>query len=111
MAAARGRLDLPGPRPPPRGAHARDPAPSVPAPDERASLAELRERLERALRDLPGGQRTVFLLRHEGGLSLREVADTLGVALPTARTQFARACLRLQRGLREFDPGGKRDPS
>ena len=61
---------------------------------------ELEERLERALAGLSEGQRTVFLLRHEGRLGLREIADTLGVSLPTVKTQFARACLRLRLALR-----------
>jgi RNA polymerase sigma-70 factor (ECF subfamily) len=64
--------------------------------------AELRERLDRALAHLPEGQRTVFVLRHEGGLALREVAQLLDVALPTVKTQFARACLKLQAQLAAF---------
>jgi len=64
--------------------------------------ADLAERFERALLELPDGQRTVFLLRHEGGLTLAEVADALGVAVPTAKTQFARACLKLQEKLAPF---------
>ncbi len=74
------------------------------APNPAPVEAELRERFERALAELPDGQRTVFLLRHEGGLRLAEVAETLGVALPTAKTQFARACLKLQEKLVEFRP-------
>jgi RNA polymerase sigma-70 factor (ECF subfamily) len=78
-------------------------------PDRRATSpslgeAELRERFERALAELPDGQRTVFLLRHEGGLRLAEVAETLGIALATAKTQFARACLKLQEKLVDFRP-------
>ena len=73
-------------------------APAAPDPVAR----ELAQRLERALVDLPDGQRTVFLLRHEGGLTLAEVAETLGVAVPTAKTQFARACMKLQEKLAAF---------
>jgi len=72
---------------------------------ERASFAsELAERYEAALAELPEGQRTVFLLRHEGGLRLTQVAETLGVAHATVKTQFARACLKLQAHLKPFDP-------
>jgi RNA polymerase sigma factor (sigma-70 family) len=71
----------------------------------RAVLAsEIRERFERALETLSEGQRTVFLLRQEGDMTLAEVAGLLGVALPTVKTQFARACLRLQAGLGDFRP-------
>jgi RNA polymerase sigma-70 factor (ECF subfamily) len=90
-------------------------APDVPpdeAPDPRstasppgaAAHAELQAALDRAVAGLPDRQRLVFLLRHEGGLSLTEVADTLDIALPTAKTQFARAVLKLQSRLRAFRP-------
>jgi DNA-directed RNA polymerase specialized sigma24 family protein len=35
---------------------------------------------------------------------LAQVAQTLDLALPTVKTQFARACLKLQRALRPFAP-------
>jgi len=72
------------------------------SPIAQASEAELHERLERALDELPEGQRTVFVLRHEGGLALREVAELLDVSLATVKTQFARACLKLQARLQAF---------
>ena len=46
-------------------------APENTSPATRASTAEFAAELELALRDLPEGQRTVFLLRHRGGLALR----------------------------------------
>jgi len=76
--------------------------PGSSSPLARASDAELAHELERALTDLPDGQRAIFLLRHRGGLSLTEVAATLDLALPTVKTQFARACLRLQAKLARF---------
>lgn len=71
---------------------------------------DLHDHLARALERLPEGQRTVFVLRHEGGLALREVAATLGLSLPTVKTQFARACVRLQTLLRAFRPGPETGP-
>lgn len=71
-------------------------------PARAAHEAELDERLERALAILSEGQRSVFLLRHSGGLALSEVAVLLGISLPTAKTQFARACVKLQHELRPF---------
>lgn len=73
-------------------------------PDRGASRNELDRHLEAAMRNLPEGQRTVFQLRHFGNLSLREVAETLDLALPTVKTQFARACLRLQSTLAPHRP-------
>lgn len=66
--------------------------------------AELAVRFERALAGLSEGQRTVFLLRHEGGLRLTEIAATLGVSRETVRTQFARAVLKLQSRLARHRP-------
>ena len=77
-------------------------------PSAAASRDELRRRLALALADLSDRQRTVFLLRHEAGLPLSAVADALGVSLPTAKTQFARAVLRLQNALADERPD--RDP-
>jgi RNA polymerase sigma-70 factor, ECF subfamily len=79
-----------------------DSASSEPSPLSRAAAAELDSELERALVELPEGQRTIFVLRHRGGLPLREIAEALGLALPTVKTQFARACLRLQARLARF---------
>ncbi len=87
--------------------HVRAPSPvesSVESPAVHAEFAELRARLDRALETLSDRERTVFVLRHDGGLTLAEIADTLGVATPTAKTQFARACVRLQAALARFDP-------
>ncbi len=81
-----------------------EPQSSADAPDRLSSGRELQDRLEQELARLPEAQRTVFCLRHFGGLSLREVADALDVGLPTAKTHFARACLRLQSSLRAFRP-------
>ena len=72
------------------------------SPDARASREEMRRAFEKAVARLPEGQRSIFLLRHEGGLRLSEVAETLDLALPTVKTQFARACLKLASHLRSF---------
>lgn len=73
-------------------------------PHDDAAYRELRAALERAVAELPDRQRLVFLLRHDGGLRLAEVAETLDIALPTAKTQFARAVLKLQSRLAAFRP-------
>jgi len=74
------------------------------SPTARAERSELRRRFERALQHLPEGQRTVFLLRHEGRIPLARVAELLGVRTTTVKTQFARACLKLQAELAPFRP-------
>ena len=73
-------------------------------PSDEVAQQELERHFEAAVAGLPEGQRTVFLLRHSGGMGLAEIAAVLGVALPTVKTQFARACLRLQARLTHFQP-------
>ena len=80
-----------------------EPAHERSALDE-AEATELRGRYERALASLSESQRTIFLLRHSGGVSLSEIAESLEIALATAKTHFARACLKLQAELHAFDP-------
>jgi RNA polymerase sigma-70 factor (ECF subfamily) len=78
---------------------ARRPESAAPRPEAEARGTEIGRRLELALSELPEGQRTIFVLRHSGDLTLAEVAETLDLALPTVKTQFARACLKLQEKL------------
>lgn len=74
-------------------------------PLDAAAFAELRQRFDAAVAALPERQQLTFRLRHEGGVPLARVAEVLGIALPTAKTHFARACLALQAALADF-----RDP-
>ena len=57
------------------------------APDGSARLAD-RDELERLFRRLPIAQRAVFVLHHYQGMSLVEVADTLGIPQGTARSRL-----------------------
>lgn len=75
-------------------------ASDAPSPSDR----ELLQLFETALAELPEGQRTVFLLRHEGQMPLTDVARVLDVSLATVKTQFARAALRLQTKLAPYRP-------
>ena len=52
--------------------------------------------LARALEDLPPRQRAAFVLRHAQELGISEVADLLGVSVPTAKTHLARAVRSLR---------------
>ncbi len=54
--------------------------------------------LERALAELPEGSRAAFLLHDVEGLEHREVAEVLGIAEGTSKSQVHKARLRL-RGL------------
>jgi RNA polymerase sigma-70 factor, ECF subfamily len=57
------------------------------APDEIVSVSD-RDALDRAFRRLSVEQRAVFVLHHHLGLSLVEIAETLGVPPGTARSRL-----------------------
>jgi RNA polymerase sigma-70 factor (ECF subfamily) len=71
-------------------------------PDRRAAVLRApgtRIDLERAVRSLPDGARTVFLLHDVEGYKHREIADLLGIAVGTAKAQLHRARRLLQGAL------------
>lgn len=63
-------------------------ADTLPGPAVLAEGAALGQALSLALNSLPRGQREVFLLRAEGGLSVREIADVTGVSYETAKSRL-----------------------
>lgn len=74
-------------------------------PDATRSVAD-RDELERAFRRLPVDQRAVFVMHHYVGLSLVEVADTLGIPAGTARSRLHYAT----RALRTAVEAGRASP-
>lgn len=71
-------------------------APSV--PDLSGRIAD-RDQLERGFRRLGTEQRAVLVLHYYVGMSVPEVADTLGVPLGTAQSRLARALAALRAAL------------
>lgn len=69
---------------------------AAPTPSERFASTASREEVYRAVRALSEGQRQVFLLRLEAGMSFREIAGELHVPLGTVLTWMRRASLRLR---------------
>jgi RNA polymerase sigma-70 factor, ECF subfamily len=69
------------------------------APDRAHARAQLRGILEQAIARLPEPFRLVFVLREIEGLSVEEVAETLGLLPATVKTRHLRARRRLQRDL------------
>jgi RNA polymerase sigma-70 factor (ECF subfamily) len=67
---------------------------------DRVEAAELRERLERALRALPPRTREVFLLSRQQGLTYQAIADTLGISVKTVETLMGRAIAALRAEVR-----------
>lgn len=58
-----------------------------------------RDRLVRAMRRLPYGQRAVIVLRYLHGFPERETADALGISAGTVKSQASRALTRLREEL------------
>ena len=66
-----------------------------------ADPTELRMDLQRALADLPDGMRQVLLLHDVEGWTHQEIADTLGVAEGTSKSQLFKARAKLRHALRD----------
>jgi len=70
--------------------------------DDPAVQRQLRDVLTSAIDALPPHYRAVIVLRDVEGLSTAEVADALGIAVPTAKTRAHRARLVLRKRLSTF---------
>ena len=65
---------------------------------------DLRMDLQRALGQLPDGMRQVLLLHDVEGWTHQEIADTLGVAEGTSKSQLFKARAKLRTALRDAPP-------
>jgi len=72
------------------------PASAAPHSEELAFWRRAGERLLQCLDELPLPQRSTFLLHHDDGLTLTEVADALGVGFETAKTRLRYAMSKLR---------------
>lgn len=73
---------------------------------ERAADARMTlEAVRRALATLPADQRTVLVLVCVDGLSYKEAADVLGIAIGTVMSRLSRGRKELQGALTGRDPG------
>ena len=66
------------------------------APDAALARSQMRQLLEQAIARLPESFRLVFVLREIEGLSVEEVAGSLGIPAATVKTRALRARRRLQ---------------
>jgi RNA polymerase sigma-70 factor (ECF subfamily) len=66
-------------------------SPAAGSPDREMERAELRERLDKALGQLPDVLREAFLLKHVEGFSYEEIADLLNVSVPALKMRVHRA--------------------
>lgn len=78
-----------------------DEALTVSSPLRRAE-PDLKERLARAIDELPEGYRTVFVMHDVEGYTHEEIAGALGVQPGTSKAQLFRARARLREALADF---------
>lgn len=71
-------------------------------PDQAAETNERRRALLRAVERLPVDQRQVFLLREEGGLTFKEIAEMVGCPLNTALGRMHYAMENLRKALKAY---------
>ena len=64
--------------------------------------AELKEEMEKAIKELPPKFRSVFVLKDIEGLSLKEIADMTDMSLAAVKSNLHRARLALRDRLAEF---------
>jgi len=82
-----------------------DPAAPDPPPDRGAASAQLRPKLEAALRALPEEQREVFVLREYAGVPFAEIAAITGAPEPTVKSRMRYALEGLRRELAAMGVG------
>lgn len=73
-------------------------APSA-QPERRAALDSAMDSVVAGVTALPEAQRTAFLLREEGGLSVAEIAEVTGVSAETAKSRLRYAIAKLRDAL------------
>jgi RNA polymerase sigma-70 factor (ECF subfamily) len=71
-------------------------------PEELALKDELRQHLEQAIQELPEKYGIVLLLRDVEGLSTSEVAETVGLTVPTVKARLHRARLFVRQKLERY---------
>ena len=76
-------------------------------PDNELERRRLGRQIVELLALLPDAQREVFLLRHEGGLSLDDIASITGVDAETAKSRLRYALAKLRRGLASHAPSAR----
>ena len=69
------------------------------APERRAMRKEASRLIDRALEELKGEYRTVFVLRHMEGMEVKEVAESLGIPENTVKTKDRRAKRQMKEAL------------
>jgi RNA polymerase sigma-70 factor (ECF subfamily) len=79
-------------------------------PGPKAEAVLMRRKIDEALDRISDREKTVFLLRHYHDLSLREIADALGLTIGSVKSYLFRSIKKLQKELglvpAPMEPGG-----
>jgi RNA polymerase sigma-70 factor (ECF subfamily) len=75
-------------------------APVHELPDTRYDVKQQAARLLELLGTLPEAQRETFVLQHEAGMSIEEIAEVTGVEHETAKSRLRYAMAKLRAGMR-----------
>lgn len=76
---------------------------STPLADREVIGGDLKERIARAVEELPEEQREVFLMRELQDLAFKDIAEIVGVPENTVKSRMRYALERLQRALAEYE--------
>jgi RNA polymerase sigma-70 factor (ECF subfamily) len=71
-------------------------------PHKAYEVKEQAARLLELLEALPAAQREAFVLQHETGMSIEEVAEATGVSRETAKSRLRYAMVKLREGMSEW---------
>jgi RNA polymerase sigma-70 factor (ECF subfamily) len=75
----------------------------TPLADREVIGGDLKERIARAVEELPDEQREVFLMRELQDLAFKDIAEIVGVPENTVKSRMRYALERLQRALAEYE--------
>jgi RNA polymerase sigma-70 factor (ECF subfamily) len=76
-------------------------------PEHRQLREEILAQIQQALEKLPERQRTVFVMKHDQGLKIREIAKMLGIAEGSVKAYLFRAIENLKSKLEPYYNIGK----
>ena len=71
-------------------------------PDENSLACELKQKINKAIEELPPLLKTIILLREIDGLSYEEIAETTNMNINTVKTRISRARIKLKKELEQY---------
>lgn len=72
------------------------------APADKLLESDIRERIRKAMAELPDKCREIFILNRNEHLKYQEIADQLGISVKTVETQMSKALQHMRVRLKEF---------